>query len=74
MGQWQSKNVQYIVKIHENKKLLFRLNLKLGIRLAVRLMFGLKVRFRFKIRLYDFVNVPASDYPTEPPAVHESSQ
>ena len=61
MGQLQSQNWLYRKQSYEKKKK-FCLNL------------SSMVKFRFKIRFYDIVAVPASDHPVELPPVHESSQ
>ena len=48
------------------------LNIRLGLGITVSSV--VKVRVRFKIRLCEFVAVPASDHSAELAPVHESSQ
>ena len=45
---------------------------KQNIRLGIRVSSVVKVRVRFKIRLYDFVAVPASDHFAELPPGQDS--
>ena len=58
----QSQNcLQYTVKIHENKNVFFDANL--GLWLGIMVSNWVTVGVGFKMKLYDFVAVPASDHP-----------
>ena len=58
-ARWASWKVKigYIVKIYENKNLLFGPNLRLGLGIKVSNVVKVRVKVRFKIRFYDFVAV-----------------
>ena len=73
MGQLQSPNRLSIVKMYENK---FRVRHKVRVRHKISRVVKVRVKVTdtFKIRFYDFLAVPASDYHAELSPVHESSE